>query len=165
MIGCDRYHIDSAPSCRGRDQSNHHPLHIIANKYNTFIWASRTTMRRPLHLLLVLPPSSTLHFSNADSRTTKNNIINIDRSLQDKNPQDSYCGSSWPDAFESCPKSCPGGDDSECQSLGIGYKCFGYTGCTAKLNGGGNSTSFDDGGKVEAEGGENALDNYCGENW
>ncbi|KAL3795552.1 hypothetical protein HJC23_009265 [Cyclotella cryptica] len=116
---------------------------------------------RPLHLLLVFSLTSALRCSNADGSTTSKNI---GRSLQDKNPQDSYCGTSWPDAFESCPQSCPGGDDSECQSLGSSFQCYGYTGCTAKLNEGGDSNSVQDVGNVEA--GENdEANNYCGETW
>jgi hypothetical protein len=90
-----------------------------------------------------------------------------------ENPLDQYCGTTWPDAFESCPLACPGGEDGECSSLGETYRCFGYTGCNAKLGGGQaeaeGETVVEDGVVEEevADEGGNVVDQnkYCGSSW
>ena len=47
---------------------------------------------------------------------------------------DYYCGLDWLHAAETCPKSCPTGNDIECTStLGSDHGCFFFTGCAERV--------------------------------
>jgi len=72
---------------------------------------------------------------------------------------DCYCGESWPDANDNCYKPCPTEDDSECEELGEGFTCHGFTVCepgdpTASPTQYGLSTSD-----------TASNNNFCGKNW
>jgi hypothetical protein len=83
-----------------------------------------------------------------------------------ENPNEFYCGESWPDAFENCQKECLSGEDSECSSLGSGFKCYGYTGCVDKLNDETVDVDVDGGGSgTSIAAADNGSDYYCGTSW
>lgn len=61
---------------------------------------------------------------------------------------DSYCGTSWMDAYNSCLQSCPGGD-GDCTLLGVEYTCHNFTTCYGRIQSGAfdemsDGSSFDD---------------------
>lgn len=105
-------------------------------------------------LFLLLQTISTI-----DATTTTTTTINNDRSLSENNPLDHYCGTTWPQAAETCSQPCPTGQDDECSN--IGETCFGYTGCNAKVLEDTTNSAME-GGK-----GENmvAANKYCGVTW
>ena len=73
---------------------------------------------------------------------------------------DCYCGTNWPDANSNCHKACPGNSDSECEGLGDGFSCHGYTTCTPDEPSV-PTTSPTQFGLTQ---GVNA-NNFCGKNW
>mmetsp|Transcript_11107 Transcript_11107/g.22093 ORF Transcript_11107/g.22093 Transcript_11107/m.22093 type:complete len:1137 (-) Transcript_11107:90-3500(-) len=70
---------------------------------------------------------------------------------------DCYCGTSWPDANSECHKPCPNDDDAECEDLGEGFTCHGFTVCEA----GEPTAAPTQFGASTAEG----DNNFCGKNW
>jgi hypothetical protein len=101
-------------------------------------------------------------------------ILSSTTSTAIENPQDHYCGLSWPDAFDNCPKPCPSQDDSDCISLGANFKCYGYTGCRDKVGDGEDASGGQEssnGNLVESgeegEDGEDVVEanKYCGATW
>lgn len=80
---------------------------------------------------------------------------------------DYYCGITWPNAANACPKHCPSGEDSECRdALGEAFSCFYFTGCKAKIASG-EITNGDNvqGNQEGAEGGDGTNNNFCGTSW
>ena len=124
-----------------------------------------STMMKEIHSLLLICSILALIQSSSEGRA----LI--------ENPQDHYCGKTWPHAFETCPLPCPGNTDEECASLGEEYSCFPYTGCRDKVGGGGNNLNGADVEKEEEgdggagvqlgeDGQDIALSNqYCGATW
>ena len=81
-------------------------------------------------LLLALIPLLPNTAVATNQPAVANDIV---RSLADDNPNDHYCGTTWPDAYANCHKPCSSQSDDECADLGSEYGCFGYTGCKKKL--------------------------------
>ena len=86
---------------------------------------------------------------------------------QEDGSLDYYCGTDWADAFETCPKHCPSGEDQECiDELGEEYKCWYFTGCHDKIMNGEFDGNGDSGGS--SGGGDNQElinNNFCGTSW
>ena len=62
------------------------------------------------------------------------NLLNVNAQSEDY-----FCGTSWSDAAETCPHSCPTGEDSECIEKASGddtYGCFFFTGCWERIQAG-----------------------------
>lgn len=73
---------------------------------------------------------------------------------------DCYCGTSWPDANSNCHKPCPTEADSECEDLGEGFTCHGFTVCEpADVDPTASPTQF----RVSTS--ESATNNFCGKTW
>ena len=94
-----------------------------------------------------------------------------------------YCGTSWPNAANTCLHDCPSGSDTECHDthgLSLEYTCHYFTGCTnlvdteeSTTNNDGDLTNAEEegGGPITCPNGQiiydttSVINNKCGKTW
>jgi len=69
-----------------------------------------------------------------------------------------YCGSTWPDAAQNCHRHCPSGNHDDYLDLGVGWKCFQFTGCYVP-------PAPDEDSEEEDASDIGQNDQYCGFGW
>ena len=89
--------------------------------------------RREVRIKMIMPPTTTNFLLSILLLIllSTNNLVNAQS-------EDYFCGISWSDAAETCPHSCPSGEDSECiEKAGDDtYGCFFFTGCWERIQAG-----------------------------
>lgn len=115
--------------------------------------------RRQLSIKLIIPTLLLLLLLN--------NVIIFTFTNAAGPPEDMYCGTSWPNAADSCSTPCAGGKDDECTDpLGTGYSCHFFTGCAQVVAAAAEEES---GVAAAAEEEDNndvaAVNNFCAATW